>query len=521
MLILAAMLLSIAPLAAQNTPQPSPDKESFVIEPSTLASGAENATIRLVCNTPSGFSNSSSKAPAVKFSTGATLVAGSFTLLNQNEAECRVNIDRDAVGTVEVSLELYGVNGTTVLKTLRGTLGISGSQTVEGSDAKVTVDSVRLVRVNVGDPQTAGNISISGKITGTVTVAAPTGTTFFQAPKVEASAGSIATPKLDQANTSFGFTINNPGAGDTTVKLTDIRYATALFSASGGVEGQLACEISGGALSNQSALAVNAFTAKSTVEGSNDVSDQPAGDTGSESSDSTDSDTSAPVGSVTNPAPRRDDREDRPRNDRNREDRRRDTGTPTRQLPDGSPQPGAANRNPPPPPNLPVQPQQPGQQGQPAQGGAQPAPSTGGGSPSGPGTMGPGEAPERKPEDSPGTIVVPKKELVVTPGLHFCDKDFKPIAAVVLDRIISGEAGGRVWIMMQLPKDRTPDKVETVTVKLTLGNTTRELILTETGKNTGEFRCTKEGVLVIAEENPDSNEPDAAKVPPKPRYSNR
>ncbi|MCW8136089.1 MAG: hypothetical protein KIT75_10470 [Planctomycetota bacterium] len=110
---------------------------------------------------------------------------------------------------------------------------------------------------------------------------------------------------------------------------------------------------------------------------------------------------------------------------------------------------------------------------------------------------------------------------MVTPGLHFCDKDFNPISAVVLNRIVSGEAGGRVWIVLKLDKDRNPDRVDTVTVKLTLGGVSRELQLTETGKNTGEFRCSKEGVLLIAQENPDSNEPEAAKVEPKPRFTNR
>ena len=110
------------------------------------------------------------------------------------------------------------------------------------------------------------------------------------------------------------------------------------------------------------------------------------------------------------------------------------------------------------------------------------------------------------------------KTLEVSPGLYFCDKDFKPVSALVLDKMIAGEAGGRVWIVLKLKKDKQPDKVETVTVKLTVAGVSRELALTETGKNTGEFRCGKEGILVVANENPDSNREEKEAEPPKPRF---
>src|SRR5690606_38420925 len=57
------------------------------------------------------------------------------------------------------------------------------------------------------------------------------------------------------------------------------------------------------------------------------------------------------------------------------------------------------------------------------------------------------------------------KTLEVSPGLYFCDKDFKPVSALVLDKMIAGEAGGRVWIVLKLKNDKQSDKVETVTVK--------------------------------------------------------
>jgi hypothetical protein len=83
---------------------------------------------------------------------------------------------------------------------------------------------------------------------------------------------------------------------------------------------------------------------------------------------------------------------------------------------------------------------------------------------------------------------------------------------------VAGEAGGRVWIVLKLKADKQADKIETVTIKLTVNGTTRELALTETGKNTGEFRCGEDGILVIANENPDSNTEEKAAEPPKPRF---
>jgi hypothetical protein len=506
-------------LAAQGTPQATPAKESFVIEPATLQSGVQNATIRLVSNTPSGFSNSSSKPPAVKFSAGVALVTGSFSILNQNESECRVNVERDTVGTIEVSVELFSVNGSKVLKTLRGTLGITGVQDVAGSQAKVGVESVRLVRVNVPDPQPAGTIVISGKIAGSVLITAPTGTSFFEAPKVSTSAGGISGPKLEASNTVFTFNIGNAGSDDLTVRVTDIRYSTALFASSGGVEGDLAVEISGGALSNQSALVINAFTAKATVDGSNDVQDDaPAND--SESSDSTDESSPTAAPSNVNTGNRRELDAERERNNRNRENRdntRNPGTTPGRSVESGRPSsrgPGQVPRA----PNAP--PAQGGAQGQPA--GAQPvAPGRGENPLLGTGSAGeePGDGTSKlAPGDKPAKDPDP---LVVTPGLNFCDKDFKPVTAVVLDRIVAGEAGGRIWIELRLAKDRDPEKAESVTVKLTVAGTMRELTLNETDKNTGVFRCAKEGVLLVAQENPDSNEPEAANIAPKPRYTGR
>ena len=75
---LAAPLCAQTPPASIPTPQASESKESFVLEPSGVATGAQNATLRLISNTPAGFASSSSRQPEIKFGEGVKLVTGSF-----------------------------------------------------------------------------------------------------------------------------------------------------------------------------------------------------------------------------------------------------------------------------------------------------------------------------------------------------------------------------------------------------------------------------------------------------------
>ena len=183
LILLIATIVWARGLAAEATPE----KESFILEPASLASGAQAATLRLASTAPAGFSTNSSKQPAIKFSAGATLVAGSFKLLNANEAECKVDIGQDVFGTVEVSIELYSVNGTKVLSTLKGTLGVLGPSAVGG--VSVSVESVPIVQANVPTPQNAGVIVLSGPLNGALKVVAPTGAHFSAAPVVVSGAG--------------------------------------------------------------------------------------------------------------------------------------------------------------------------------------------------------------------------------------------------------------------------------------------------------------------------------------------
>ncbi|MBX3475027.1 MAG: hypothetical protein KF754_11640 [Planctomycetes bacterium] len=524
--IIALALMLAAPLWAQlppggqlpdgvQAPPASADKESFIIQPKNLPTGAKDQTIRLVCNTASGFNTSSSRPPELKFSAGAALKPGSFMLLNANEAECRVDIADDAFGTVNVSLELYSVNGSAVFSTLNATLGITGPVSVSGSQAKVGAESIELVRVNHSAAQKAGALLIFGRIAGTVSVTAPTGTLFSKAPVASASAGTINSPVLSSNNTVFTFSIGNASLDDVTVRIGDIEYNTQLFGLAGGTQGVLACEITGAALSNQSALVVNAHTARTTVAGKNDVA-APAAGSGSQSGGGTTTPgtPTTPAGSVrTQPSSSGRGLEDSPRPARNRQNQNQGGSggagavTPRPATSDG-PRPVAAP---------PAQPLQPGNQGgvapqpQPAPAGAAPV---AGGAASGnrnasDGSMKP-QAGEKPP--APGTVSGNRPDirevagvLNISPGLYFCDKDFNPLGAVVLDKTVSGEAGGRVWIVLKRDKDKDPTRVETVTVKLKVSGVVRELVLTETGKDTGEFRCGKEGVLLLSGENPDSN----------------
>jgi hypothetical protein len=516
------LVLLAAPLMAQmppetELPEPSPARESFVIQPAEVEKGARDFAIRMVSNDPAAFSNSSSKPPAVKFGEGVTLKPGSFRILNQNEAECRIDVDDDALGTVEVSIELYSVNGTKVLRTLRATLGIKGTGAVSGSQAKVGAESIKLVQVNVTDPQAAGVIVITGAIAGTVSITAPTGTNFAETPTAVIDNGEINSPALSQANTVFNFSIGNASLANVTVRVTSIKYNTRLFGVTGGMEGDLVCEVTGGALSNQAALVVNAFTARSATTGSNDNTEPPAPTSSESGGSSNQTGSGRPSTGAVNTATRNLD--NNTNNRRNRDNRRNDPNrgssvAPSQPRPAGS-TPPAPRPAPPAPPTNNAPPPAPGPA--PGGGGVSNAGGAGGATMGGTGSMKEERRPPRDAAVDAGRQA-PPRELIVTPGLYFCDKDFKPVSALVLDKIVSAEAGGRVWILLKLEKDKQPDKVETVTVKLTVGGTTRELVLTETGKNTGEFRCGKDGILVVANENPNSNEVEKEPEPPKPRF---
>ena len=531
MLLILMLGLTSTTLAAQGglpdgvtPPDPSAEKESFVIQPGAVERGARSAALRFISNQPGGFSNSSSKPPALTFGAGVTLVPGSFQFLNQNEVQCAVDVDNEVAGTVEAKVELFSVNGTTTLKTLRATLGIKGTASVAGSQAEVGAENVLLVQVNTATAQAGGVILIQGKVAGTVSVTAPTGCNFSEIPTATISSGDINSPSLAQSNSVFNFSIGNSALADITVRIEGIKYNTQFFGLAGGVEGELACEITGAALSNQAVLVVNAFTAKTTIEGSNDNSEPVAAapEENSETSASTNPVTASPSVN-TNPSSSRSLETNSNNNNRNRANRNRTSGntggftgrasapSPARSL--GQPSGGFRRNNSTPPSSRPS--------------GGGPAPSGGGAATSVGGTGGAmggtgytsEETRSGDVEDKHIQVVKKAKKLQVTAGLHFCDKDFKPITALVLDKAIAGEAGGRVWIVLKLKKDKNPEKVETVTVKLSVNGTTREMVLTETGKNTGEFHCGKDGILVVTSENPDSNTEAGEAEPPKARFT--
>lgn len=534
MIALLVALLA-APLLAQGTPPAaSPEKESFVVQPKNVAAGARDQALRFVANTASGFTTSSSKPPQVKFSAGATLKPGTFVMLNANEAECKVDIADDAVGTIDVTIELYSVNGTKTFQTLRSTMGIAGATAVPSSPAKVGAEGIELVRVNVADAQSAGAILISGKVNGSVSISAPTGTAFTKAPAVTATGATIGAPQLASANTIFSFNIGNVALAEASVRVAEITLNTQLFGLAGGVEGQLACEVTGTALSGQSALVVIAHTAKTTIQGENDTAgtedsgaDKPApaptqtdgtGTTTAPSSINTGSADGRPLDS-TNSGRERDNNNNQPGANPGRPNP--STAQPGSQSPSQN-----FNRGP--------QQGQQGQQGQPGGIGSAPPPAAGGAfQPAGKGGATPGPMADDG-QAKPGSAETPAKPetpaqggglqgepgaapLQVSAGLYFCNKEFEPVGALVLDKAVGDEAGHRIWILMKRPADKDPAKVETVTVKLTVSGVTRELILTETGKDTGEFRCGKEGILLVAPENPDSNSEEAPPEPPKAR----
>jgi hypothetical protein len=370
--------------------------------------------------------------------------------------------------------------------------------------------------VNVSTPQSAGAIIIKGKISGAVIIKAPTGTNFAAAPTATTTSGDINSAKLAQTDTQFTFSIGNASLADVTVRVDGIQYNTQYFGLLG-TAGDLACEISGAALSNQVALVVNAFTAKSEIKGSNDNNTDPPTPAptptpGSEPSPSTSNPT--PAGSI-NTGGRSLDSSNNTR--RERTNNRNDGGG---SITPSTTEAGKSGVGGVPPPRSQPPINNAGASPGPVGGGGAIAPSGGSGNNAmgGTGSISQEKVDKETLDKRLEAEPAPARELEITPGLHFCDKDFKPVTALVLDKAVAGEAGGRIWIVLKLKKDKQPDKVETVTVKLTVNGVTRELTLTETSKTSGEFRCGKEGILVIANENPDSNAEEKAAEPPKPRF---
>jgi hypothetical protein len=522
------------PLAAQTQPTASPEKESFAILPGTLASGARNVTLRLVANKSGDFATSSSRPPELQLDAGVSLVAGSLRLLNTNEAECQVHVENEAFGTAGVQFKFFGVNGSTVLKTMQATLGIGGPSSVTGTPASVAVDEVLLVRVNVPEPQTAGAVLLRGRITGTVIMNAPTGVTFAVAPEVTSAGAEVNNPRMDAGNAVFSFGIGNPSLEEVEVRVGGIRYSTSLFGMTGGVQGNLALELSGTALGGREVLVVNAFTARATMEGTND-STAPPPPQGTQGSPST-ANTATGGASVSTGTRSSFDSSNRPRWDganRNRPEGGWGPRTPAAAPPlPAPPQPPSRGtiRNVPPAvggaPGAQQQDQATGSTGPQAASPARPV----GNAPAGaintgrmewkPTEQANGDTPRHTGDTGGGMEARPAPEdngnLGIEPGIYFCDSNFRPVSALVLDRIVAGEAGGRVWILLRLPRTRTPDKVDTVTVKLTISGVTRDLNLTETGPNTGEFRSDREGILLVSGANPDSNTERQAN-PPRPR----
>ncbi|MDC1141827.1 hypothetical protein OAU50_01940 [Planctomycetota bacterium] len=533
----AILMLAILamPLLAQLPPElppevelpeanPSAEKESFVVMPATVERGENNVEIRLANNTPAGYSHSSSRAPELKVGAGATLVVGSFTILNTNDAKAILNIEDDTASTISLSVNIFSVNGSTILRTFQATIGVTGQSAVTGSAASIGATEVKLVQVNVDDEQAAGSIRISGSIAGTVTITAPTGTTFANMPSTTSTA-DINSPALSQGNLTFSFSIGNAASADVIVNVTDIVYNAKYFTIAGGVEGDLALEVTGGALSNQSALVVNAFTAKSTIEGTNDNDAQPPAveEEGSEESESTSNGGSVNNSNNSGSSNRR-GLDNSNRNNNGRKNNKTNSNNSGRS-------PVAAGRlksPPPPPPSVPRfgSRKNINKRGK-SVGGSGAAPIIGKGGPSS--GEGDGTAKIVKPDgpktedshDQSGNKLklenAKPRKLITTPGLYFTNKNFEPVTAVVMNKFVSDEAGGRIWIVLKKEKNDTA-KAETVKVKLTIGGSSRELSLIETSKDSGVFRCSSEGILIVSNEDPDSNREEPRQSDPKPRF---
>jgi hypothetical protein len=97
--------------------------------------------------------------------------------------------------------------------------------------------------------------------------------------------------------------------------------------------------------------------------------------------------------------------------------------------------------------------------------------------------------------DEPDYRKGPVTPLAASRRLYFTDRNYRPLAGVVLQQGPAGERESRVWVVLE----REPvaaEEAQTVNVLLRIGANYREIKLTETGAGTGVFRCDPAGVDV-------------------------
>lgn len=553
----AFVILAVAAAsgALAQTNAASAAEESFRVLPKTLTPGTNNVAIRLEARAPDLFASESSRTPRLSFSTGVTLVANSFRLLGPGEAEATVNVAADAGSTAEARVTIYSVDGKKALRQERGTIGIAAKKTVtlanpaapniEAGKVLLYAGVVSLIQTNADEPQQLGDLVIDGKAAGEIVINPPTGTVFVSGMvptvAVESGTATIQLPRLEPGLGAFRFTIFNNAYAAIKVKVSGIFVNTADFSRLGGTAGTLATSISGFGLgpgvpgASGAQLVTNAHTALAKLEGSaitdTGLTPDPAPTTPTTPAPTTPGTVNTPATSGSGvSSPRRDsDREasDQRRRAEEAEAQRRRDEWRSRMNNPGSQQPGQSGfgrfssggnrwadggfRAPPPSPSG----SSPGGAGAPG--------SSGGGGSGGTGDSS-GSAFVKMASPTPAqtgaardSVDVPlhrgplAEDPVTLPDFRlgkptplkasnriwFADRDWNPVAGVVLKDGIAGDQRSRIWIVLERGEDVSTE-IDTIDITVRFGQSTRIVTLTETGKATGVFRCDPAGIEVAA-----------------------
>ncbi|MGE0434574.1 MAG: hypothetical protein AB7K09_22285 [Planctomycetota bacterium] len=238
LLALAAVLAIALPAVAQDSPD---NGASIYIEPANVASNQQDVTINIYAFDGELFSRPSGRLPEVQFGPGVTLKRTSY--VSPKQIRCTIDTAADGFGAPDVRVLTWSLNGETVTQLSTSSLGLLGPAAI--SPLTVSASQNALVVPDKVGLQTAGDLTVTGPLVGTVTVTAPAGVRFssIAASKPKAASQSVGFTvtevQLADDEVSFTFDVINPTFKPLTVKLSNLMLNLVDFTASGGELGEV------------------------------------------------------------------------------------------------------------------------------------------------------------------------------------------------------------------------------------------------------------------------------------------
>jgi len=513
---LLALAMPAALFAQLPSTDPSAAEESFHIEPVGVPAGAKEFAIKIVANEKDLFAYNG-KTPTLEFGTGVTLVSGSVKFTGSSEIDAKVNADADIVGAVPLFINFFAIdNENRVIKRARGHIGVLGPITLTTAQAvtplEVSAGSVEHVQVNVETAQEVGDVLITGRFNGPITLETPLNIRFASGFDPEASVdgdGSAIGPAVSASRQLFSVTVANTRGDEITLRISNIVWDTSSYGGDDPtVSREYAMQVAGGVFV-EAQLIVNAYSGGGTLEG-NEI-DQSEDTPPETAADTTSAAATSSGGNSGFSSPNRDSSGSGASNSSSgRNNNRRSVNRTNLSGQGGSSWNGRSYSG--------------GQYNRGGRGGRRGNSSNnsgnssnfGGGNASNLGGAA-GQGARGGPTQSPGRAESDSEVIADESGtgessadtgsirdgalgklkrskrLYFADKDFKEVDGLVLQRLVRGEWRGRIWIVLERGKSNTPE-VETVSITLKIDGLSRQIELTETGPETGIFRSADSGV---------------------------